>query len=50
MAPAAKSFFLPYERDLFVVAASDESVSKIVCNILSEMDNIHHHLGLDLAE
>jgi hypothetical protein len=50
MAPAAKLYFLPYERDLFVVAASDESVSKIVCNILSEMDSVNQHLALELAE
>jgi len=50
MAPAAKTFFLPYERDLFVVAASDESVSKIVCNILSEMDNINPQTGLDFMD
>jgi len=49
-APAAKMYFLPFERDLFVVAASDESVSKIVCNILSEMDNINPQLGIEFTD
>lgn len=40
LAPASKAFLLPYERDLFIVAATDESVSKIVCNVLGDLDNI----------
>eukprot|EP01016_Furgasonia_blochmanni_P006656 TRINITY_DN12677_c0_g1_i1.p1 TRINITY_DN12677_c0_g1~~TRINITY_DN12677_c0_g1_i1.p1 ORF type:complete len:520 (-),score=157.82 TRINITY_DN12677_c0_g1_i1:133-1635(-) len=40
LAPAAKSFFLPFERDIFVVAATDETISSILCNILSDLDTI----------
>jgi hypothetical protein len=42
-APAAKTYFLPYEKDLFVIASCDESVSKLICNILSDLDTV----GLD---
>jgi len=41
MAPASKVHFLPYERDLFVVAASDSSVSKIITSILADMENLN---------
>ena len=40
LAPASKSYLLPYERDLFVVAATDECVSKIICNVLGDLDNL----------
>ena len=40
IAPAAKSYFLPYERDLFMVAATDPGISSIICNILSDLDSI----------
>ena len=50
MAPAAKSNFLPYERDLFIIAASDESISKVICNILGELDNINPQLALELND
>jgi len=39
-APAAKTYFVPYERDLFIVAASDPAVSKIITNILSELETV----------
>jgi len=45
-APAAKQYFVPYERDLFIVAASDSSVSKIISNILGEMENLTANLSL----
>jgi len=44
--PAAKASFIPYERDLFIVAASDSSVSKIISNILGEMENLTVNLSL----
>ena len=40
LAPASKSYLLPYERDLFIVAATDECVSKIICNVLGDLDNL----------
>lgn len=40
LAPAAKGYLLPYERDLFIVAATDECVSKIICNVLGDLDNL----------
>ncbi len=45
-APAAKQYFVPYERDLFIVAASDSSVSKTISNILGEMENLTANLSL----
>ena len=41
MAPATLQYFLPLEKDLFVIAATDSSVSKIIAAILSEIDNLH---------
>ena len=38
MAPASKPSFLPYEKNLFIIAATDESVSNIICNILSDLE------------
>ncbi len=40
LAPASKGYLLPYERDLFIVAATDDSVSKIISNVLGDLDNI----------
>jgi hypothetical protein len=42
MAPASKAHFHPFERDLFVVAATDESVSKIICNLLADLENMNN--------
>lgn len=39
LAPAARTYFQPYERDLFIVASTDEHVSKLVCNILAEIES-----------
>ena len=44
--PAAKASFIPYERDLFIVAASDSSVSKIISNILGEMEGVNANNSL----
>ena len=40
LAPASKGCLLPYERDLFIVAATDDSVSKIISNVLGDLDSI----------
>jgi len=40
--PAAKVYFLPYERDMFFLACSDDSVSELLSNILSEIDQVSH--------
>lgn len=40
LAPASKGYLLPYERDLFIVAATDECVSKIISNVLGDLDNL----------
>jgi hypothetical protein len=41
MAPATLQYFLPIERDLFVIAATDSSVSKMIAAILFEINNLH---------
>ena len=38
MAPASRMYMLPFEKDLFIVASSDESVSKLLGDILGELD------------
>ncbi len=38
MAPASRSYLKPFEKDIFIVAATDDSVSKLLGNILSELD------------
>jgi hypothetical protein len=38
-APASRAYLHPYEKDLFIVAATDESVLKLLSNILSELDS-----------
>lgn len=40
LAPASKFYFLPYERDLFLIAATDDQVSKIISNVLGDLDNL----------
>ena len=40
--PAAKVYFLPYERDMFFLACADDSVSELLNNILSEIDQVSH--------
>ena len=37
-APAAKNYFLPFEKDLFIVAGSDEVVSKMISNLIADLD------------
>lgn len=39
IAPASRIYLLPFEKDLFIVSASDESVSKLLGDILSELDD-----------
>jgi len=38
MAPATREYLKPFEHDLFIIAASDESVSKVLASILMELD------------
>ena len=46
MAPASRSYLLPFEKDLFIVAASDESVSRLLGDILGELDNFEIENGI----
>ena len=39
MAPATLKYFQPLERDLFVIASTDSTVSKAVATILYEIHN-----------
>ena len=39
IAPASRVHLHPFEKDLFIVAATDDSVSKWLGNILSELDS-----------
>lgn len=50
LSPTAKMHFQPFERDLFVIAATDEHVSKLVCNILAEIetDTLAIPLSIDM--
>ncbi len=36
MAPATKNLLIPYEKDIFIVASTDENISKILVGLLSE--------------
>lgn len=40
LAPASKPFITPYEKELFIIATCDENISKIVCNILGDIDEM----------
>ena len=37
MAPATKNLLLPYEKDIVIVAATDENISKILVGLLCEL-------------
>jgi len=37
LAPSSRAYLKPFERDLFVVAATDETVTKYLANILNEL-------------
>jgi hypothetical protein len=39
MAPSSRKHLVPFEKDLFIVAATDESVSKLLGDILSDLDS-----------
>ncbi|KAL4509398.1 hypothetical protein ABPG72_018329 [Tetrahymena utriculariae] len=39
LAPLSRAYLKPFERDLFVVASTDETVTKYISNILSELMN-----------
>jgi len=39
LAPSSRAYLKPFERDLFVVAATDETVTKYIANILNELVN-----------
>jgi hypothetical protein len=39
MAPATKNLLLPYEKDIVIVAATDENISKILVGLLSELQS-----------
>ncbi len=38
MAPASRKYLSPFETDIFTVAATDETVTKLLSNILAEMN------------
>lgn len=40
LAPAAKPYFLPYEKDLFVIAACDDTVSQMVSNLIGDLESV----------
>ena len=40
VAPAARKYLKPFEKEIFIVAATDDSVSKLLGTILSELDNV----------
>jgi len=40
IAPATRKYLKAFEKEIFIVAATDESVSKLLGNILSEIDII----------
>lgn len=42
--PAAKQFFVPYEKDIFCLATIDETVSKLLSEILLEVEPVVNNL------
>jgi hypothetical protein len=43
--PAAKVYFLPYERDLFLLGSADETVSEMIGTILADIDGVSPMVG-----
>jgi len=48
VAPASRTYLHTFEKDLFIVAATDESVSKLLGNILSELDSFEMEEGMNI--
>jgi hypothetical protein len=46
MAPSSRKYLLPYEKDLFIVASTDDTVSKLLGDILSELNDfeVENHI------